>query len=520
MRKTCVVLVSLGLLCLCPARGGATADRPSKPLMKAANEEFREARSLIADAIAERSIVSAAVGVAHGGKIIWLEAFGLSNGPQRARATAHTAYPVASVTKPMTATAIMLLAERGKIDINDPVEEYIKPLEFKAYGGEFKDVTLKHLLNHTSGLPMHYNYFYVDEPYDRPSLEETVERYGFLMHPPGAVFRYSNLGYGVLGHVISKVSDMTYEEFMQAEVFERLGMTTSWVGFYPDRSGLTAEKYGPDLRPIPHIRMDSPGAGEAFSCAYDLVRFGMFHLKNNIPSAAGMLSREAIEAMQRAADETAEYEGDLYGMGWFFREDDYGYRTVWHEGGIGGASSIIKLVPSENIAVVVLLNSWSADLPGRIANEVIGVLLPDFKENMSKGALPASSGFAPFKGEPEFTGTWKGDIRTYAGDLPVYMVFQEDGDVHFLKRLEVDRTWVLQNQNLFDKVLNNTGIRGNRVYGWVDGRISTPDAMREPHVLVVDVVRAGDKISGSVSAISASERMYYGLSHYVELEKQ
>ncbi len=520
MKAIHVILTSLGLLCLCYAPGGAVDDRPSRPVMKVPNEEFNEAKSLIADAIREKAIVSAAVGVARRGQIVWLEAFGLSNGPQRVNATAHTAYPVASITKPMTATAIMILAERGEIDINDPVEKYIKPLEFKAYKGEYKDVTLKHLLNHTSGLPMHYNYFYVDEPYDPPSLEETVERYGFLMHPPGAIFQYSNLGYGVLGQVISKVSGTTYEDFMQTEVFEALGMSTSWLGFYRDRSSLTAEKYDFDRQPIPHIRMDTPAAGEAFSCAYDLVRFGMFHLKNNIPSAPFMLSHGTIEAMQRDADETAEYDGDLYGMGWFFREDDYGYRTVWHEGGIGGASSIIKLIPSENIAVVVLLNSWSADLPVRIANAMIGVLLPDFKEKMGEGVPPASSRFERFEGDPEFTGTWKGEIRTYAGDYPVYLVFQEDGDVHFHKELEIDRTWVLQNQNLFDKVLNNTGISGNRIYGWVDGRISTPDAMREPHVLVIDIMRTEDKISGSVSAISASERMYYALSHYIELERQ
>ena len=505
---------------LCISLASQAVARPPVPVQNLPNEKFDSARTMIMDALSARATVSAAVGVAQDGKIVWLQAFGMANGPRRVKTTTHTAYPVASITKPLTATAIMLLAERGELDINESAEKYIKPLKFKAYRGKSEDVTIKHLLNHTSGLPMHFNYFYDDEGYEPPSIEETVERYGFLMHAPGEVFQYSNLGYGVLGHIISKVSGMTYEEFMEQEVFALFGMGTSWIGFLPDRELFTAEKYGPDFQPIPHIEMDTPAAGQAFVTAFDLLRFGMLHLKNSIPSSPGVLSPEIVDAMQHGMDETARYTGDPYGLGWFIREDDFGLRTVWHEGGIGGARSIIKLVPSENIAVVVLLNSWNDDLPGRVANEVIATLVPGFRERMEEGAPPASSGFEAYEALPEFTGRWKGEIRTYAGDVPVYMVFQKDGDIHFLKELDIDRTWVLQNQGYFDRVLNNTGISGNRIYGWVDGLIPTSDAMREPQVLVVDIVREGDKMSGSVSSLSAAERMYYGLSYYVELEKQ
>ena len=520
MKNLCLLMIAAGILVLWVSGDGPEAAGSGRPVMKVPNEDFDEVRTLVTDALNERTTISAAVGVAHRGKIIWLDALGMANGPQGVRATAHTAYPVASITKPLTATAIMLLAERGELDISEPAEKYMKPLEFAAHRGKSADVTIKHLLNHTSGLPMHFNYFYVDEPYEPQPLEDTLNRYGFLMHAPGEVYQYSNLGYGVLGYIISQVSGMPYEEFMRKEIFEPLGMQTSWIGYLPERRGVTAEKYGFDLKPIPHIRMDTPAAGEAFAAAYDLVRFGMFHLKNKIPTAAGLLSPGTIDAMQREADETAEYTGDRYAMGWFFREDDFGYRTVWHEGGIGGARSIIKLVPDEDIAVVVLLNSWNPELPGRVANEVIGTLLPEFKNNMERGSAPAASGFESFEGDPEFTGLYRGEIKTYVGNFPVYMVFQEDGDVHFLKDLEIDKTWVLQNQTFFDKVLNNTGISGNRIYGWVDGRIRTPDAMRQPQVLAIDIVRDGDRLSGSVSALSAAERMYYGLSHYIELEKQ
>jgi CubicO group peptidase (beta-lactamase class C family) len=520
MRGLCVTGLAVVLLCLWPGAGGPDAAGTGTPVMKVANDDFKDVASLVNGAIRDRSTVSAAVGVAQAGKIVWLESFGLANIEQRRSTSAHTAYPIASLTKPLTATAVMILSERGLIDIDRPAEDYMGQLEFTAYKGKSEDVTVRSLLNHTSGLPMHYNYFYADEGLAPPPLEETVEHYGFLMSPPGTVFRYSNLGYGVLGRIVEQVSGMTFEEFMRAEVFDPLGMTTSWVGVHPEWSGLAAQKYGPDLEPIPAIRMDTPAAGEAFCCAYDLLRFGMFHLKNKMFASLGLLSPETIDIMQSGRCETAEYDGDYYGLGWFYREDDFGFRTVWHEGGIAGASCILKMVPDEDIVVVVLLNTWSATLAARIADGAIGVLLPAFKEAAGKGRPPAGAGFIGYMAAPGFTGRWAGEIKTYTGDVPVYMDFQEDGDIHFLKQLDLDRTWVLQNQVYFDRVLNNTGVSGDRIYGWVDARIPTPDAEREPQVLIVDVVRDGREMTGAVTSVAAAHRMYYALSHYVKLEKE
>lgn len=509
------------ILALLVAAASSSA-QTSVPVARVPNEEFDDVRSEITEAITEMTIPSAAVGVVQGGRIIWLEAFGWADGPARRKATAHTSYPIASITKPLTATAVMMLAEQGLIDLDTPAEQYMKPLDFKSYGGESGDVTIRHLLNHTSGLPMHFNYFYEDEGYVPPAIEETIERYGILLHRPGEVFQYANLGYGILGHIISEVTGRAFDEFMLEEVMAPLGMVTSWVGLNPEYAHLAAVKYDAAMKRIPGIRTDTPGASEGFSSAYDLLRFAMLHLKNKLPGSPQIISHDTIEAMHTRMDPDAEYPSDdLYGLGWFFRENDNGYRTVWHEGGIGGARCILKLVPAEGIAAVVLLNVHNDEFPpGRIADMILGTLLPEYKRNMEKGATPHQSGFSAYEAAPEFTGTWRGEIKTQDGGVPVYMVFQEDGDIHFLKSLDVDRTWVLQNQYLFDRVLNNTGIAGDRIYGWVDARVPVEDAMRRPHVAVLDIVREGENLAGSITAISAAERMYYGLSYYISLEKQ
>ena len=521
MKRTLVAIIVAGAVCAWLIPGGPDAAGTSVPVMRVKNKDFDEIRSLITDAVGDRTIASAAVAVAHGGKIVWLEGLGWANGPQRIKATAHTAYPIASITKPLTATAIMVLAERGELDLETPAEKYIEPLEFTAYRGKSGDVTVRHLLNHTSGLPLHFNYFYADEAYDPPGFEETLHRYGILVHEPGRVFQVSNLGYEVLGHIVSEVSGLPYDDFLRSEIFDPLGMATSWTGHHPEWSSLAAEKYDSALRPIPAMRTDTPAASEGFTSVYDLIRFGMFHLKNNLPGTQGLLSKDAIEAMQTEIDETAAYTSDdMYALGWAVKENDNGYRTVWHEGGIAGARGILKLVPSENIAVAVLTNGWGGDLVGRITDGILGTLLPDYEDSPKEGADESEPAFGPYEPSPALAGLYKGGIKTYAGDIPVRLDFQDDGDIHFMKPLEIDRTWVLKDQDHLNTLLNDPGMSGNRIYGWVHATMPTGDASRHPHVLVMDITHDGDRIEGSVTAVSAAERMYFGLSYYVSLKKQ
>ncbi|UCF04128.1 MAG: beta-lactamase family protein [bacterium] len=516
IKVVCVItLVSLLLLA-----GKISPAAEKVELQPIVNRQFDPVKEMILKEIEGRTIPSASVAVAENGKITWLESFGWADMEKKIKATPHTPYPIASITKSMTATAVMLLAERGKIDIRQSVEKYVVPLKLTAYEGDSRDVTIKHLLNHTAGLAMHFNYYYEDEEYVPPTVEEAIERYGFMIHPPGDVFQYANLGYALLGYLISKVTGTSYEDFLKTEVFEPLGMKCTWVGSHLDGPSPVTSKYDSDLGNIPHALPYAVAAGAAFSSAYDLVKFGMFHLKDHLDDQQQILSDTTIESMQRARDVTAKYVSeDYYGFGWFFNESEGGYKVCWHEGGMGGARSILKLVPSEDIAVVVLLNGWNDPLPGRIAKAVLAILLPDYLENLEKEKIGQSPPFDPYIATPEFTGTWKGNIKTHEGDVPVYMVFQKDGDIHFLKQLDINRKWVLQQQGLFDRLLNNTGIRDDRIYGWVYAHIPTADAQRIPHVMVVDVVRHGRKLNGSVSAVSAHERMYFGLSYYISLEK-
>lgn len=148
------------------------------------------------------------------------------------------------ISKPVTATALMVLRERGLIDLDRPANDYLGDAPLSARVGEATTATVRRIASHTSGLPLHYHFFYADEPYVRPPMEETIRRYGNLVTAPGERHSYSNLGYGILDHIISRVSGKSYADFRREEVFLPLGMTHSSVGIGPGLDAFEAKRYG------------------------------------------------------------------------------------------------------------------------------------------------------------------------------------------------------------------------------------------------------------------------------------
>ncbi len=297
-------------------------------------DRFEGVRALIRQALEEHGLPSVSVAVAKDGRIIWEEAFGWADRERMIEATPHTLYSLASISKPMTATAIMKLVEQGKVDLDRPVNDYLGTGRLTGLAGDAVGATVRRVLSHTAGLPLHYQFFYANGGYSRPSMDETIARYALVMNPPGEVYQYSNLGYGILDHIIARVSGKSYEDFMRTEVFLPLGMTRTSVHIGPGLEPFAAVRYDSRQRPIPFYDFDHPGGSAVYSSAHDLIRFGMFHLKNRLPKQRRILADSTIDAMQRIATPGSTTSG--YGLGWGITEDDYGYRRVSHTGGCRG----------------------------------------------------------------------------------------------------------------------------------------------------------------------------------------
>jgi CubicO group peptidase (beta-lactamase class C family) len=466
------------------------------------DKRFEDVRSKIIDLVRESRVASVSVAVAEKGRIIWEEAFGWANREERIKSTPHTMYSIASISKPMTATGLMILVEKGLLNLDKPLNDYLGSAKLVAYEGRSSEATVKRVLHHTSGLPLHWHFIYENGPYLPPSMDHTIRRYGILVAAPGEIYQYSNLGYGILGHVISRVSGKSYAQFMKSEVFLPLGMIHTSVGIGPGLEDYAAQRYDPDQKPIPFYDFDHPGASAVFSSAHDLVQFGMFHLKCHLPDQMQILKDETIDLMQRDVD--SKCPSIEYKLGWRVIDDDHGYRSVSHTGGMEGVCTELKIIPAENIAVVVLGNNRYRPIYN-LDNEILAAMLPKFAENLkakeNKSEEKKSERFSP---PPSLLGEWEGEIKTYSGVMPVKMVFQEDGDIH------------LKIKDQLETLLNEVSLKEEILSGRCCGEIRTEDAARFPHTIELRMKLYDQKLSGYATANSGR---WYGLSSWIMLKK-
>lgn len=468
---------------------------------------FDDIRELIRYKLVETVVPSLAVAVAKDGVVVWEEAFGWADRENRVPADEHTMYSLASISKPITATGLMILKERRELDLDKPINDYLRNAKLKAWVGNPNDATVRRVANHSAGLPLHYQFFYEDDPYCLPPMDETIRRYGNLVTAPGERYQYSNLGYGVLDYVISRISGKSYSDFMRDEVFLPLGMTRASVYIGRGHKRHHAVRYGTDGLPIPFYDFDHRGASAVYSSAHDLVRFGMFHLKAHLQDQKVILSDETIDEMQSP---TVIVKDDVgYGIGWRISEEA-AYSFISHDGGMGGVATRLLLVPSESLVVVVLCNAAQYDLTRLIQNEILSVLLPGYRDYRSRVEAEEEGKEkevpSRFRPSPELIGEWSGVVHTYMEDIPFGLLIKDSGDVHV--KLGEQLTTLLDDVSFVD--------------GYFKGRmacdIGTEDVNRLPYHLYVELRHRDKVLNGSLIAKSLpGQRQGNALSHWVEL---
>jgi len=411
-------------------------------------------------------------------------------------------YSLASISKPITATGLMTLVQAGKVNLDRPVNDCLGGAKLRARIGDAAQATVRRVANHSSGLPLHYQFFYADERHEPPSRDETILRYGNLVTAPGERYQYSNLGFGILDYVIARVSGRTYEDYMREEVFLKLGLTHTSIGLGPGLERYEAARYGTDGLPIPFYDFDHRGGSAVYASAHDLVRFGLFHLKAHLPDQKAILSDESIDAMHAATISSGKNSG--YGVGWATADLPGGYHVVSHTGGMGGVATTLRLIPSEKLAVVVLCNAGNP-LPHRIADEILAAMLPKWKLAQAQ-PQPAPDKFHP---TPELQGSWSGKLVTYKNEIPMSLRILESGDIHAQLGGQMKMLW------------NDVRWADGFLSGRMSGDIGTEDAGRRPYALNFSLKLRGNVLNGAASAISLpGRRAGNALSQWVELEKQ
>jgi CubicO group peptidase (beta-lactamase class C family) len=474
------------------------------------DDPFAQARSLIQEMLKKQKVPSISVAVAKDGKILWKESFGWANIEKKIKATPHTMYSLASISKPITATGLMVLVERGLVDLDRPANEYLGGAKLKDFQGKVSDAIVQRLLHHTAGLGMQWNFYYDNKPYRRPSMDESIRRFGVLVYPPGETYNYANFGYGIIDYIIERVTQKTYPEFLRAEVFEPLGLAHTDVLTAPGPEELVATRYKTKKDPIPFYDFDHRGASAVYSSAHDLVRFGMFHLKNHLSGQEPILKDKTIDLMQEAVDSSLPKSS--YKLGWSVN-DIYGFKVVSHGGGMPGVTTNLRILPEENIAVVVLCNRQGINL-GQIIHSLLSSLLPEYAEEWEKAQKePKKRQSSKFSLSPELIGSWMGEIKTYAQTIPVQMLIEEKGKVWFKISGEKYRN----EKGL--STLESPRFANDHLIASFNIKILKEESARSASFLLLNLILQNDNTELAGSAAAQAYDSEFCLPSYIHLQK-
>jgi hypothetical protein len=247
----------------------------------------------------------------------------------------------------------------------------------------------------------------------------------------------------------------------------------------------------------------------------------MFHLKNDLPDQRAIITEASIDTMQKPSPETGpieewECDGSGYGIGWVISTTNDNLRVVHHFGGTIGVSTVLALVPEENLAVAILSNTnnqWRGEILIRILRTLLPGKLKDLPTPTDQAAKEPP--FAPVR---ELIGQWEGYVHTYERDIPLVLNIGKSSRVYATMGDQA-RT-ILRNVSYRDNphpVMMNAG-GGFFLRGWIQGKLETADVNRgQPYKLWLELKLRNNVLNGSLIAFS-QRKFYTGpLSHWVEL---
>lgn len=325
-----------------------------------------------------------AVAAVRGDATVYARGFGVASVEDAGAAvTPATLFHIASVTKPLTGTAVLRLVERGTLDLDRPVREAVPGLRF-ADPAAAAGVTLRRLLSHTAGLPLFSSGYRPYGPRDPGALRRWVRRSlprCRLVAPPGTRYAYSNVGLALAGFVAEAVTGRRFADLLRELVLDPLEMHRTTLApavamtyplALPHARGPAGElavvhRFPEDAAALP--------AGGALSSAAELAHFAVLHLNGGRFRGRRLLTRETV-AVMHARHTPTDDEAGTDGHGLTFGTDVYkGVRIAEHDGEGGWCTSQLVLAPDHGAGVVVLCNAYRAGLTAAAANHVLDQLL-------------------------------------------------------------------------------------------------------------------------------------------------
>lgn len=325
-------------------------------------------RAYIAEQTKSKNFVGLSIAVVRDGEMVLNQGFGKTaiNGQD---VTAETPFAIGSVTKQFACACILILADDGKLSVNDPVAKYFPNLTRAG------DITLHDLMSHVSGYPDYYPLDFVDRRMRKSiAADDLIREYagGKLDFEPGTRWSYSNTGYTILGRVVEKVSGEPFGRFLENRILKPCGMKRTIFEPDPEKLPVARGHTSVLLGPAEAAPFEAPNwlnaAGGIFAPAADIARWDIALMNGR------MLKPDTLRLMTTARTLKNGKVTD-YGCGLSISRQSG--ETIWsHGGAVGGYLAMNILVPRLKSAVVVLSNAEHAD-PSPLARELVGLLLKD-----------------------------------------------------------------------------------------------------------------------------------------------
>jgi CubicO group peptidase (beta-lactamase class C family) len=331
----------------------------------------------ILEATTRLKIPGVTVAATRNDTIVYQGAFGYRNLDNREPMKVSYDFHWASVSKTFVATAIMQLVEQGKIDLDEKITTYIP--YFKQQDKEYKDITIRQMLNHTSGIGDVDDY-----EWDKPQNDEGAParfvkglENDKMLFAPGKDWSYSNTAYEILGVVITTVSGMPFETYIRKNIFEPLEMfNTSFIyPEIPDSLRVSGHIWAgkPQVSKVyPYNRIHAPSS-TLNSNVIEMTHYAIANLHHGDYHGHRILSDSTYSLLWKNSVHLPDTTAPKVGLSWFLGSYD-GIETVSHSGGDTGFSSFLLLVPDKNISVEVVSNYELTD-GDAIAYAVLDILL-------------------------------------------------------------------------------------------------------------------------------------------------
>lgn len=311
-----------------------------------------EADELLEELVTKKGNIGVVAAYSVDGEIKWINSSGYACKKELVPFSDSTQTRIASISKSMTAVAVMQLVEKSLIELDVPIQKYLPEFPRKQKG----EITVRQLLAHTSGISQYQDKKEVQNTLSYATLAEVMQVFQDrpLLFEPGSQYFYTSYGYVILGRIIESVSGNSYQKYMKAHIFEKAGMKHTNVEKYGQEYTHKSCLYHMGKNKAREAKANNLSnripAGGYQSTIKDILNFGEALLEGKF------IGEDTFRTMLES--QAVEYKGNKYGLGWYL----YGPApdenvVIGHEGGQTGCTSQLMIIPKTKTVIVVLSNT-------------------------------------------------------------------------------------------------------------------------------------------------------------------